>query len=719
MAKDENQEYPGFDSGIGTESNPIQLPEVIVYGKRPSWFERNILNPINRGFIRPVGKFINDEIFLNKDNIRVRNAQRNPEAMNAVQEGGNIAGAIVAAPFAAYAAAQTAPVWVPALKTAGQALTPSTWIGGFFDAFETQAPAWLLNGADIGASAYFAGQAGKEIDKNGLNWKTGTNAFLSLTPLTREEFAIKAAGSAFRNPVQSFGSVIDDFRAARNAINSPETNLAREFNRSIRNTRFINVPIEHVSTKGVTEGAGLNSYSDSDVGFHFSPAGSQTTYNIQQATNAPFVRTGTWTYTNNTKPVFVIDKGNWRYSFNPEIYNGVNPGKTISENAMALNQKGPNFMYVNNFEGNGARSYMTTQPNFGVVLSKNVAYEKIPTLEKEVQGVMSIESPYSNFLSNFSRSSSGEITGNIGNQSFVVRPSKKSNSVMIESPELDEPIIFNSQDDALNFLEGKHQEYFRSMEPFRQEMYIRQNSVNPYTDTSVPSKGSPEFESAVKQRTQDDIDLFYGSDEYTERFNKRISDFMEGEYGIKPTQEQLSQAKSKFDALLLDIQQRYTPGMFKGSPMGFSQGNSMHLGLNANLHNAPRTIDNTITHEFGHLIYYYPFGHQTSGSRFMLVNDANANLMRSPSEHLTWKGFALPDDLRDYITSQNELRQRVIPVVKEMVENGWTAEEAYVKSAALKEANLDQLFDKNYIIKLLGGMLSTFPIFKKNDQSTS
>ncbi len=160
---------------------------------------------------------------------------------------------------------------------------------------------------------------------------------LSLTPLTREEFAIKAVGSAFRNPVQSFGSVIDDFRAARNAVNSPETNLAREFNRSIRNTRFINVPIEHVSTKGVTEGAGLNSYSDSDVGFHFSPAGSPTTYNIQQATNAPFVRTGTWTYTNNTKPVFVIDKGNWRYSFNPEIYNGVNPGKTISENAMALN----------------------------------------------------------------------------------------------------------------------------------------------------------------------------------------------------------------------------------------------------------------------------------------------------------------------------------------------------------------------------------------------
>lgn len=96
-------------------------------------------------------------------------------------------------------------------------------------------------------------------------------------------------------------------------MSSPEANFAREFRRSINNTKFINVPIEHVSTKGITEGAGLNSYSSSDVGFHFSPAGSPTTYNIQQATNAPFVRTGTWTYTNNTKPVFVVDKGNWRF----------------------------------------------------------------------------------------------------------------------------------------------------------------------------------------------------------------------------------------------------------------------------------------------------------------------------------------------------------------------------------------------------------------------
>ena len=51
-----------------------------------------------------VAKFVNDEILLNKNNVRVKNAQKAPRAMDAIQEGGNIAGAIIAAPFAAYTA---------------------------------------------------------------------------------------------------------------------------------------------------------------------------------------------------------------------------------------------------------------------------------------------------------------------------------------------------------------------------------------------------------------------------------------------------------------------------------------------------------------------------------------------------------------------------------------------------------------------------------------
>lgn len=64
--------------------------------------------------------------------------------------------------------------------------------------------------------------------------------------------------------------------------------------------------------------------------------------------------------------MFAFDRGNWTYDFNPELYKGLNPGNTPSENALALSQRNPNYTYVNNFEGEGGQSYMTTEPNFWV-----------------------------------------------------------------------------------------------------------------------------------------------------------------------------------------------------------------------------------------------------------------------------------------------------------------------------------------------------------------
>jgi hypothetical protein len=55
--------------------------------------------------------------------------------MDAIEEGGNIAGGVIAAPVAAIAATETAPIWMPALNVAGKFFTPSTWIGGISNAF--------------------------------------------------------------------------------------------------------------------------------------------------------------------------------------------------------------------------------------------------------------------------------------------------------------------------------------------------------------------------------------------------------------------------------------------------------------------------------------------------------------------------------------------------------------------------------------------------------
>lgn len=94
-------------------------------------------------------------------------------------------------------------------------MTPSTWIGGVAEALGTTAPSWLLDGADLAASVYFANEAGKEIDKNGLNWKTGINALMSLVPFTREREAIEGVANALRRSMSFASSVVDDFRAAR------------------------------------------------------------------------------------------------------------------------------------------------------------------------------------------------------------------------------------------------------------------------------------------------------------------------------------------------------------------------------------------------------------------------------------------------------------------------------------------------------------------------
>lgn len=701
----ENKEQDGFDSGRGSSSNPIQLPEVIVYGKRPlPWYKRAF---------NGVAKFVNDEIFLNKDNIRVKTARRHPRAMDAMQEGGNIAGAIVAAPFAAYTAVQAAPVVMPALKVAGQAVTPSTWIGGVAQATGYQAPAWLLNGADLAASAYYANEAGKDIDKNGLTWKTGFNALMSLAPMTRETEAIEGVANTLRRPAQAVSSVVDDFRAARNSVSSPEAVLGREFSRSVKDTQFINIPIEHVSNKGVTEGAGLNAASSSDVGFHFSPAGSKTTSNIQRAAGAPFVRTGTWTYSNNTKPIFALDRGNWTYDFNPELYRGLNPGTTPSENALALSQRGPNYTYINNFEGQGGRSYMTTSPDFGIQLSKNTLYTKIDPIQ--TTGVTPV---YAGYLHDIKDFYGAGISGKVGNNTVIIE-TDPSGKVFVSGSTIGSRKFANEQQ-ATEYLEQLHNNYVNTLSPAEKEMYLRQNVVNEYSDTAVPSRGSSEFTSDIKQRSQDDIDMFYNSDEYTDRFNKRLSEYYDDKYDNQLTSDQLSQLKGQFDDILADIQAKYQPGMFRGEPYGFSNAQTMNLGLNANLaHSEPEIINPTITHEFGHLIWHYPWFYQPKGARFSAVNNANISLMGNPVEHLTSIGRKLPQDRIDYITDHNELRQRVIPIVKEAMQNGWTPEEAYQKSKLVRNSNLDQIFDKDYIIKLIGGMLSVSPLIQNKDEHST
>lgn len=83
-----------------------------------------------RNFLGRAGQFVNDEISLNKGNIRVRNAQRHPEGLKWFREGGNEAVALLGL--------GTAPMWAPEVAAALPTLS-GAGEGSFLGTFVPQA----------------------------------------------------------------------------------------------------------------------------------------------------------------------------------------------------------------------------------------------------------------------------------------------------------------------------------------------------------------------------------------------------------------------------------------------------------------------------------------------------------------------------------------------------------------------------------------------------
>ena len=107
-------------------------------------------------------------------------------------------------------------------------------------------------------------------------------------------------------------------------------------------------------------------------------------------------------------------------------------------------------------------------------------------------------------------------------------------------------------------------------------------------------------------------------------------------------------------------------------------------------------INNIIMHEFGHRQYNQP--------AFTFIRALNGVIIDDPQSHIK-ENQTLSDKDFPYFTDYNELRQRIIPIVKEMYDNNWTSEEAYNLSNNLKIDDIKDIFTKEYIIKLLDNIL--------------
>lgn len=146
----------------------------------------------------------------------------------------------VAAPAIAQGTITAAPYVVKGLNIAGQAMTPSTWIGGVAKAAGGQAPGWLLNGADLATSLYYGNKAKESIDKEGLNWETGFDAAMAMVPVTRSTEVIDAVGNSLRGIVSKGKSVVDNFRNARKVVRGRGPLLNPRYN------------VNYSSTEGIT-----------------------------------------------------------------------------------------------------------------------------------------------------------------------------------------------------------------------------------------------------------------------------------------------------------------------------------------------------------------------------------------------------------------------------------------------------------------------------------
>ena len=188
-----------------------------------------------------------------------------------------------------------------------------------------------------------------------------------------------------------------------------------------------------------------------------------------------------------------------------------------------------------------------------------------------------------------------------------------------------------------------------------------------------------------------EIERFYYSDFWISRFKRRLK-----EEGFRYYPLELDCILGATSCLREDT--RFKLFSETQGKNGVSNTDTM-IALNTNMSERKLNdshINNVIMHEFGHRQY--------NQQEFVFIKYLNEITIGSPGLYVK-RNQTLGEEDYPYFTNDNELRQRIIPVVKEMYDNNWTAEEAYELSENLKLDDIKDIFTKEYIIDLLENIL--------------
>ena len=188
-----------------------------------------------------------------------------------------------------------------------------------------------------------------------------------------------------------------------------------------------------------------------------------------------------------------------------------------------------------------------------------------------------------------------------------------------------------------------------------------------------------------------DIEDFYYSYFWTRRLERQLEN-----YRIDYSPIDIDKILGMITELIEDTQFK----MFddeQGSK-GVSNKGTM-IALNVNIKKSETNnshINNVIMHEFGHRQYNQP--------EFDLVVKLNRKIIGSPGLYIK-NNQVLSEKDYPYFIDDNELRQRIIPIIKERWDNNWTLEQTYGESINLAQDDIKEIFEKSYILYLLDNLL--------------